>query len=494
MDPNLTPSEVRAVIVGTLLALFLSALDQTIIATALPQIARDIGDFSLISWVVTAYLLTSTCATSIVGKLSDFHGRRPLLIACVGVFMLGSALCALAEGMTTLILARALQGLGGGGLITLVQAIFGDVAAPRERGRYSAYFSAVYASASVLGPSLGGLLTQYCGWPSIFWINLPLGLIALATADRALRKLEVHHHRPPIDYVGIVVLCGTIVAFLMAISLGGKKLPWTAPEILGLGGAALILGSLFIRLQKRSADPVLPGRFITDSVLAPLLASNFVIYGSFLAISVLAPVYFQVALGTSVSEAGFLTIPVLVSTSITATFGGRYSRRRGRYKLPPLIGLPFAVAALMILAIVADEATPPVAAAVLMVAGMGVGPVFPSSSVAALNAVEPRDFGAAAGALSFVRALGSAIAVAAASALVLGLASRALPDIGHAASLEDLVRTALPPEARAVVARAFGGMFGVSAGALLLGLLTFACVEDRQLRDKDAVATAATLE
>jgi MFS family permease len=187
MDSALTPSEVRVVIIGTLLALFLSALDQTIIATAMPQIARDLGDFSLISWVITAYLLTSTCATSIVGKLSDFHGRRPMVIACLGIFMLGSALCALANGMTSLILARALQGLGGGGLITLAQAIFGDVASPRERGRYSAYFSLVYASASVLGPTLGGLLTQYFGWPSIFWINLPLGVIALATADRALR-------------------------------------------------------------------------------------------------------------------------------------------------------------------------------------------------------------------------------------------------------------------------------------------------------------------
>jgi MFS family permease len=256
----------------------------------------------------------------------------------------------------------------------------------------------------------------------------------------------------------------------------------------------LILGSLFIRLQMRSADPVLPPRFLVDRVLGPLLASNFITFGSFLAITVLTPVYFQVALNTSVSETGFLMIPVLVSTSITSIFAGRYSRHSGRYKLPTLISLPFAVGALAILAILSDQVTAPVAATALMVVGFGVGPAFPSSSAAALNAVEPHDFGAVAGALSFVRALGSAVAVAAASALVLGLASSALPDIGHTASLEDLVRSALPPEARAIVARAFGGMFGASACALFLGLSIFAFVEDRQLRDKSTIAVASTPE
>jgi MFS family permease len=492
MEPTLSPAEVRVVVIGTLLALFLSALEQTIITTAMPQIARDLGDFSLLSWVITAYLLTSTCATSVFGKLSDFHGRRLTLIISLGIFMMGSALCALANGMTFLILARALQGIGGGGLVTIVQAIFGDVLSPRERGRYSAYFSLVYGSASVFGPSLGGVLTQYVGWPWIFWINLPFGLIALATADRALRKLKVRRQDAPIDYTSVLVLCCTTVAFLIMVSLGGKELPWTAPQTLALAGTALSLGSLFFWLQKRSPAPVLPLRFLADRVLGPLLASNFITFGTFLAITVLTPVYLQVALSTSAAEAGLLTIPLLVSTSVSSIFAGRYCRQHGRYKLPPLLSLPFAVIALALLAILADQVTPVTAAALLMLVGLGVGPAYPSSSVAALNAVEPTDFGAISGVLFFVRALGSAIAIAVASAVVLGLSSKALP--GITASVEDLVRTELPPDARGIVARAFGSMFGATAAALLIGLLIFVGVEDRQLRDEGSVPVGSTPE
>src|SRR6266446_5259895 len=231
---NLAPSEVRIIVAGAMLAMFLSALDQTIVATALPPIARDLGNFALISWVVTAYLLTSTCVTPIVGKLSDLYGRRMVLGACLIIFMVGSALCALAPGMIPLILARGLQGLGGGGLITMGQTIIADVVSPRERGRYAGYFAMVWGSASVLGPTIGGIVTQYYGWPWIFWINLPLGLAALLIADRALRKLTVDHHRSRVDGAGIGLLCGTTIAFLMVLSLGGKRLPWTSSGMIAL--------------------------------------------------------------------------------------------------------------------------------------------------------------------------------------------------------------------------------------------------------------------
>ena len=193
---NLSPSDVRAVVIGALLALFLSALDQTIVATALPPIAADLGGFTLISWVVTAYLLTSTCVTPIVGKLSDLYGRRRILNICLVLFMIGSALCALAPSMPLLILFRALQGLGGGGLLTVGQTVIADVVSPRERGRYAGHFAVVWGSASVLGPTAGGLLTQYYGWPWIFWINIPFGLLALLIADRALRKLPIEPIAP----------------------------------------------------------------------------------------------------------------------------------------------------------------------------------------------------------------------------------------------------------------------------------------------------------
>lgn len=487
---SLSPSEIRVVMWGALLAMALSALDQTIVATAMPAIARDLGDVSLLSWIVSAYLLTSTCITPIVGKLSDLYGRRRMLIGALLTFMLGSALCALSRGMVPLILSRALQGVGGGSLITLGQAVIGDVVSPRERARYSAYFSIVFASASVLGPSLGGFLTQYWGWPWIFWINVPLGLTALVVANRALRKLPVRHRRAVIDYAGIATLSCATVLLLVVVSLGGNRLPWTAPLTVALAAVSVILAGVFFWIQRRAPEPVLPPRILADRVMKPLLGASFVIIGTFLAINVLSPVYFQVALGLPASEAGLLTIPLLVSTSISSSFASRYSSRVGRYKWPTLLSLPVAIVALAALAFTADRLTAPVAAVMLTIAGLGIGPAYPASSVAALNAVEPRDMGVASGSLVFARALGSAIMIAVATALVLALAAEALPNGGRG-GLEELVRATLTPTARNIVAHSFGVMFGAAAAMLALGLGIFACVEDRLLRDKPGAPVPA---
>jgi EmrB/QacA subfamily drug resistance transporter len=487
---SLTPADVRVIIIGAMLALFLAALDQTIVATALPPIAHSLGNFALISWVVTAYLLTSTCVTPIVGKVSDLYGRRLTLRVCLVIFILGSALCALAPAMVPLILARALQGIGGGGLITLAQIIVADVVSPRERGRYSGYFSAVWGTSSVLGPTLGGLLTQHYGWPWIFWINLPIGLLALLVSDRALRKLPVDHRRSPIDYASILLLSGATSALLLVLSLGGKRLPWASAPILALGAGVVLLTGLFILQQMRSAEPILPTNLLADRVIQPVLLSIFIIYGSFLAIAVLAPIYFQVALGSSVSEAGFLMIPLLFSSIVTANLAGLYSRRTGRYKRPPMIGLPLSVLATALVGLLATHLSTTVASALLMLFGLGLGPIFPCTIVAAQNAVERRHLGAISGAVGFARALGGAILVAAASALVLGLAAAALTQGGPVSSLEDLTQHSLPPEARNAVARAFGIMFGALSASLLLGAAIFARVEDRTLSDRPAVASA----
>jgi EmrB/QacA subfamily drug resistance transporter len=481
---ELTPAQIRVIVIGVMLAMFLSALDQTIVATALPPIARDLGDFTLISWVVTAYLVTSTCITPIIGKLSDLHGRRSMLILCLVVFMAGSSLCALAPSMPALILARAAQGLGGGGLITLAQTVIADVVSPRERGRYAGYFAIVWASASLLGPTLGGLLTELYGWPLIFWINLPLGLLALAIAGRALRLLTVERHRSAIDYRSAVLLSGATVALLLVLSLGGKRLPWLAPEMLALDAATLLLALFFVRSQTRSAEPILPPRFLGDAVIRPVLAASFMVYGSYIAVAILAPIYLQVALGARVSEAGFLMIPFMLSSTVTANIAGRSSRTTGRYKRPPMIGLPFTIAGVATLGLLADRVSTLAASLILMVAGFGIGPFFPCSTVAAQNAVERHDLGAVSGAVSFVRALGGAILVAAVTALVLGLISRALPETGSAASLEDLTRFPLSDASRVLVARAFGWTFVAAAAVFLCGFIVFALVEDRRLRDR----------
>jgi EmrB/QacA subfamily drug resistance transporter len=491
---SLAPSEIRLIVIGAMLALFLSALDQTIVATALPPIAKDLGDFALISWVVTSYLLTSTCITPIVGKLSDLYGRRLILRTCLIVFIVGSALCALAPGMIPLILARALQGLGGGGLLTMGQTIIGDVVSPRERGRYAGYFAMVWGSASVLGPTIGGIVTQYYGWPWIFWINLPLGLAALLIADHALRKLPTDHHRSQIDYLSILLLSGATVALLLVLSLGGKRLPWASIELISLAGVSVVLTAGFILQQAISAEPILPPHLLRDRVIGPVLATIIVVYGCYLALAVLAPVYFQIALGRPVGEAGLLMIPFMLSSVVTANLAGLYSRRTGRYKRPPVVGLPLTIAAVVVIALFAQQLSAPAASGILMIAGIGLGPIFPCTTVAAQNAVERRHLGTISGAVAFTRALGGAFGVAIGSALVLGLAAEALRHIGPVASLEDLTQHSLPPEARMAVAHAFAIMFGAVAGGLVLGLLFFARVEDRELGDQAPIVKAPAID
>jgi MFS family permease len=279
-----------------------------------------------------------------------------------------------------LIPARALQGLGGGGLMTLAQATIADVVSPRERGRYAGYFSIVWGGSSVLGPMLGGIVTQRYGWPWIFWINLPLGIMALLVADRALRKLPVAHRRSPIDYAGILLLSGATVALLLILSLGGKRLPWTGLQSLALFAAAVILGGLFLRNQKRSPEPIVPPQFLQDSVIRPVLVTIFLIFGSYLALAVLTPIYFQVALGMSVSDAGLLMIPLGLASVLTANLAGQNTRKTGRYKRPPLIGMPIAIVVLAMVAFYADRLSAPGAAVALMVVGLGVGPIFPGHS------------------------------------------------------------------------------------------------------------------
>jgi EmrB/QacA subfamily drug resistance transporter len=484
---TLSPRDIRFVVVGAMLAMFLAALDQTIVAPALPPIARDLGDFALISWIVTAYLLTATCVTPIIGKLSDLYGRRRVLAACLLIFMASSVLCALAPSMSWLIIGRALQGIGGGGLIPLAHTIIADVVAPRERGRYAGYFSVVWAGAAVLGPVLGGLLTEQYGWPCIFWINLPLCGIGLLIADRALRRLPVEGRRARIDYASSALLMVATAALLTVLSLGGKGRSWFAPEIVGAAVVALALGGLFVRLQARAADPILPPRFLADGVIRPVLAASCLIYGCYLSIVVLTPIYMQVALGRPVSETGLLMIPLILASTVTANYGGRHSQRSGRYKPSLLVGLPVSIVALALLGLLADRLSPWVASVLLMAVGAGLGPTFPASTVAVQNAVDRRDLGTVSGALAFSRALGAAIMVAAASAVVLGLAASALPDAGPASSLEDLARQDLPEAARIAVSHAFGIAFGALGAALLAAFVILARVEERPLGSRAGI-------
>jgi MFS family permease len=482
--PQLSERDIRVVIAGAMLALFLAALDQTIVATALASIAADLGDVALISWVVTAYLLAATCATPIIGKLSDLEGRRRVLLGCIPVFLIGSALCALAPSMPALIAARALQGIGGGGLMIAAQAIVADVVSPRERGRYSAYFSMVWAGSSLIGPTLGGLLTQYAGWPAIFWVNLPLGLLALAIADRVLRKLPLRRREVTIDLASSGLFALAVVPFLLALSLGGSRHPWLSAPILGGFAVSLFSGAWFLRRQWQVAEPILPPRFLGDAVVGPAVGGIFLVFGGYIAIVVLTPAYFQVAMQVQTSRVGFLMIPLMLASTVTAWWAGRYSRQSGRYKMPPLLFLPLSIAALALLGLIARSVSTGWATVLLMLFGLGIGPIFPVTMVAAQNAVEPRDIGSVTGTIGFARALGAAIATAAATSLALGLISLWVVGAENIDSLDDLLRHPLSEAARLDVAHAFGMVYLAVAAVIAIGLAIYSRVAERPLRSR----------
>jgi EmrB/QacA subfamily drug resistance transporter len=482
--PQLSEPEVRAAIAGAMTMMFLAALETTIVSTALPSIAAELGDVHLLSWVITAYLLSSTCITPIAGKLGDLYGRRRMLHVALAVFLAGSVLCALATSMLGLSLARALQGLGGGALITSAQSAVADVVSPRERGRYSAYFSMVWGSSSLLGPSLGGIMAQHLGWPSIFWLNLPIGIAALVFSDRALRRLPVHGHRARLDIVSILLLASGTLALLMALSLGGAHFAWTSPPMLAaiVGGGLLLVG--FGARQARIAEPILPPRFLRDGVIGPVLAAIFLAFGGYLVVTVLAPTFFQVGLQIPPATVGLLMMPMMVSSTITAWLAGRYTKTHGRYRLPPFIGLPVAILSLAVLAAFAGQVSALQTSAILTIFGFGIGPIFPVTMVAAQNAVERRDIGAVTGAIAFSRALGAAVLLAAGSALVLGLIVAWVPGMAGLASLDELVRQPLSAPARLAVAHAFGVLFWAVTAVLAVALAIFFIVEERPLKTK----------
>jgi len=480
---SLSHAEFRVVLASILSALFLAALDQTIVATALPSIAADLGNFDLLSWVVTSYLLTATCSTPILGKLSDIYGRPLLLNIALVTFLVGSVICALAPDMLSLIGARALQGIGGGALITLVQAIIGDLVSPRDRGRYIAYFASVWATAAVAGPTLGGFLTATVGWHWIFWINVPIGLVVLLVVHRVLRRVPFPRRPARIDYGSILLFTIGSTALLLAVTWGGVAHPWLSAWVLGAFLAAILAGGAFLFRQARTGEPILPLHYFSDDVIGRVLPTVFLIFGGYLSLVVLIPTYLQVARQVSVAEVGLLLIPLTLSAPVAASITGRHMRRTGDYKRPPLVGIPVSCAALLVMAIWASSLSPLTAAGLLVLVGLGLGTTFPTSLLAVQNAAHPREMGTATGALAFFRALGGATVTAALSALLLGLVVVRLPEIGGVAGLEDLVRQPLAPADRAIVANAFSVVFLAILALFAASWVIFLKVGVRPLRD-----------
>ena len=403
---------------------------------AVPAIAADLNGFGHLAWIVSAYLLTSTAMTPIYGKLSDIYGRRKLLLVALVVFAIASVFCALAATLTQLIMARALQGVGGAGLMAMAQAAIADVVSPRERGRYQGYMASTWGIASIAGPIIGGWTTQHLTWRWIFWINLPLAVIAIVLCDRALRLLQPRAGRVRIDWAGAALLTGAISAWLLVLSWGGVEMPWLSAPVFALSAAGLVLIVLLAFQERRFADPLLPPRLFANAVFVRGVAIAF--FGAFALFggSFLLPLFFQLVRGVDAAASGALVVPFLGSNCVGAWCAGALARRHGKMKAIMIAGLVACLIGFALLAMVHADTPRYALVAYQLVLGIGVGMVMPSALVCVQNAADRRDVGAATGSVLFLRSMGGAFGSTLVGALLAGGFATRLAELGITAHID----------------------------------------------------------
>jgi EmrB/QacA subfamily drug resistance transporter len=432
------------------LAMLPAVLDQTILATALPTIASDLGRLTDVSWVVTAYVVAAAATTPLWGKLGDRHGRKRLLQAALALFLATSALCGLAQSITTLVVARLVQGVGAGGLMTLAMAAVGDLVSPRERARYQGTIAATFAVATVVGPVLGGLLVDHASWRWVFYVNLPLGLAALAGLELRLPAPRLDRPAQRLDAFGAALLAVATGAFMLACIWGGTRYAWGSAAIVGLFAVALGVGGALVARERRAADPIVPLDLLRTRTVALSSAALFLATGALFAINVFVPLFLQRTTGATPTEAGLLLVPAMLGITLSTNLAGRAISRTGRYKRYPVIGLGLMTAALVLLAVVAGHPSRLATGLCLAVFGLGFGVVGQVLIVAVQGSVDPRRLGVAMATTSFFRALGGAVGAAALGAV---FAARAADGIVGAVQLVFLVAAPLAAIALLVVLR-----------------------------------------
>lgn len=475
-DPaaSLSHAEVRRIVIGVMLAMFLAALDQTIVATALPTIGRELENVADLPWVVTAYLLAATAVTPLYGKFSDIHGRRVSMLVGIATFMVGSLVCALAPNMLVLIAARGLQGLGGGGLISLAQTAVADVAAPRERGRYQAYFAAVFASSSLAGPVLGGVIAEHLHWSVIFWINLPLGLLAYWMTDRTLKRLPRHERWHRLDVLGAALITSASVTLMLALNWGGTRYAWSSPQVLSLLVGSLALWGLFALRLLSAEEPLIPLTVLRDGVVRAGTISSCFGMGTLIGLTVFLPLFFEVVTGLTAGQSGLALIPLTVGVVCGATFTGRRLAHVRHYKRMPLVGTSIAAAGCLALSFYAADMPLVLLDATLALISVGMGTMLPVTTVAVQNAVAPQQLGTTTAAIGFFRQLGGALMVAGFGAVVLGF---------HADPI-GATRDTLKLAASSEQIGRFSAMFLVAALGYALAVIFFLRMEERPLRGR----------
>ena len=497
LPPTIDPERRAAVLGSLMLVLFLAALDSAIVATALPTIVGELGGLSHLSWVVTAYLVAQTIVTPLYGKLGDLYGRKRILQVATLIFLAGSALCGLARTLPQLILFRGVQGLGGGGIIVSTQASLGDIVPARDRGRYQGIFGAVFGVSSIAGPLLGGFFTSHLSWRWIFYVNLPLGALALGVLAVTL-PATVERVRRTIDYAGAALLAAALTAIVLLADLGGSAAPWTSPLIIGLGVAAVLSFVAFVVVERRSAEPVMPLELFRNPVFSVTsgigLIVGFALFGSVTYL----PLYLQLVKGSSPTVSGLELVPMMAGMLVTSIASGQIISRIGRYKAFPIAGTAVLTVGLFLFSRMGPSTTRWQTSLAMLVVGMGLGMVMQVLVLAVQNAVDYEDLGVATSGATLFRLIGGSLGVAILGAIFAGrlgsILARELPGrVLDSTHLGPVALRAFSPEVRAAYLRAFSEslhtVFLVAAGVAVAGFALAWILEERPLRETIAAGS-----
>ncbi len=468
----LTHRETMWIVLGVLVPVFMTSIDQSMIAGALPTIGREFGDTRNLSWIIAANLLTMTAATPLYGKFSDIKGRRITLVIGIVIFMIGGIASALAPNMIALILARALQGIGSAGLVSQAMTVLGDIAAPKQRARYYTYFSITYTTAGAFGPAMGGFYSEYIHWSAVFWTGIPLGALSLFFAVTLLGKLPRHEKPHKLDVLGALLIVAASSTFMFILSAGGKTWPWLSLQILSLIAISTLLWIAFFLRLVTAPEPLIPLNILRNQIVRTSTIANACGWSAVIALNIYLPLYLQSVLGMSPTASGLFLMVIMVTVNSSALSGAWVAARTEHYKRYPTITLLICIAAMSWMAVRVDQMSVWEFEIALAIAGIGFGPVAPVSTVATQNAVKLHELGTATSVMSFSRSLFASMLITLLGVIILHTV--AAPG-GSKLTPADLAAN------RDAAISAFRWLFWITNGCFVITLIAFLRMEEKPL-------------